>query len=36
MNFLNPAFDGKRGVAKDATYKEYIFADDKAAVLKLG
>jgi hypothetical protein len=28
---LNPAFDGKRG----ARYKEYIPAQDKAAVLKL-
>ena len=35
MNFLNPAFDGKRGVAKDTRYKEYIPADDRAAVLKL-
>src|SRR5215831_17833574 len=35
MNFLNPAFDGKRGVAKDTKYKEYIAPADKAAVVKL-
>jgi murein tripeptide amidase MpaA len=35
MNFLNPAFDGKRGVAKDKKYKEYIPAPDKASAVKL-
>jgi carboxypeptidase T len=35
MNFSNSAFDGKRGVANDRGYKEYIPPADKAAVLKL-
>ena len=35
MNLLNAAFDGKRGVANDTSYKEYIPAADKAAALKL-
>ncbi|HEX9209102.1 MAG TPA: M14 family metallopeptidase [Bradyrhizobium sp.] len=35
MSFRNSAFDGKRGVAKDVKYKEYIAAGDKAAVIKL-
>ncbi|HYR87671.1 MAG TPA: M14 family metallopeptidase [Terriglobia bacterium] len=35
MSFLNPAFDGKRGVANDAKYREFITDADKAAVLKL-
>lgn len=28
MNFLNPAYDGKRGVVGDRAYKEYIPAQD--------
>jgi carboxypeptidase T len=35
MNFLNAAFDGKRGVAGDSAYKEYIPAADKAAAVNL-
>jgi murein tripeptide amidase MpaA len=35
MNFRNPAFDGKRGMANDAAYKEYIPAADKTAAVKL-
>jgi murein tripeptide amidase MpaA len=35
MNFLNAAFDGKRGVAKDTAYKEYIPAADKTAAVRL-
>lgn len=35
MNFLNAAFDGKRGVANDSGYKEYIPAADRTAAVKL-
>src|SRR5204862_360210 len=35
MNFRNAAFDGKRGVADDTGYKEYIPTADKTAVVKL-
>lgn len=28
MNFLNSAYDGKRGVTGDSVYKEYIPATD--------
>jgi carboxypeptidase T len=35
MNFQNPAFDGKRGVANDTQYKEFIPLGDKTAVVKL-
>lgn len=35
MNFHNPAYDGKRGIAKDRTYREYIKSPDKAALVKL-
>ncbi len=35
MNFLNAAFDGKRGVANDTGYKEYIPSADKTAAVKL-
>jgi murein tripeptide amidase MpaA len=35
MNFMNAAFDGRRGVANDRRYKEFIPAADKAAVVKL-
>jgi murein tripeptide amidase MpaA len=34
MNFRNPAFDGKRGVAGDA-YKEFIPSDDLSTALDL-
>lgn len=34
MNFLNPAFNGQRGVASDA-YKEFIQADDLAVIQSL-
>jgi murein tripeptide amidase MpaA len=34
MNFLNPAFDGKRGVQGDA-YKEYIPSNDFSTALNL-
>jgi len=36
MNFQNPAYDGKRGIATDKAYKEYLKSDDKATFLKLG
>jgi len=35
MNFRNAAFDGKRGVANDTQYKEFISTADKTAVVKL-
>jgi carboxypeptidase T len=35
MNFQNPAFNGRRGIATDAAYKEFIEASDKAAVIAL-
>jgi murein tripeptide amidase MpaA len=35
MNFLNPAFDGKRGVEKDTKYQEYIVPADKARAIEL-
>jgi murein tripeptide amidase MpaA len=35
MNFQNPTFDGKRGVGNDSTYREFIPAADKTAVVKL-
>ena len=35
MNFQNPAFDGKRGIANDTAYKEFIPAADKTAAIKL-
>jgi murein tripeptide amidase MpaA len=34
MNFLNPAYDGMRGLSGDA-YKEYIPSDDKSTALAL-
>lgn len=34
MNFMNPAFDGQRGISGDA-YREYIHADDLAVVQSL-
>jgi hypothetical protein len=35
MNFLNAAFDGKRGRAGDG-YREFISAEDLKALQKLG
>jgi carboxypeptidase T len=35
MNFQNAAFNGKRGIATDTTYKEFIKAADKDAVIAL-
>lgn len=32
MNFLNSAYDGKRGVTGDSVYKEYIPAADYANI----
>ena len=35
MSFHNAAFDGKRGIANDTIYKEYIDPADKTTVVKL-
>jgi len=35
MNFQNPAYDGKRGVADDTAYREFIRAEDKKKAVKL-
>jgi carboxypeptidase T len=35
QNFLNPAFDGKRGVVGGSGYREYITSDDQATVVDL-
>jgi murein tripeptide amidase MpaA len=35
QNFLNPAFDGKRGVVGDSVYREFIPSGDQAAVRQL-
>jgi carboxypeptidase T len=35
MNFLNPAYDGKRGLANDAAYREYITSADRKTAVKL-
>jgi len=35
MNFTNPAFDGKRGIANDVAYKEYMPSADQAAAVAL-
>ncbi|HEV7861037.1 MAG TPA: M14 family metallopeptidase [Pyrinomonadaceae bacterium] len=35
MNFQNAAFNGKRGIATDKTYKEFINAADSTAVIAL-
>lgn len=35
MNFRNASFDGKRGVANDTKYKEFITAADKTAAVNL-
>lgn len=35
MNFQNPAFDGKRGIATDTKYKEFINSADRTAMIAL-
>ena len=35
MAFNNPTFDGKRGIANDAAYKEYIDPADKTKAVTL-
>jgi murein tripeptide amidase MpaA len=35
QNFLNPAFDGQRGVAGDSAYREYIDAADSVELRRL-
>jgi Predicted carboxypeptidase len=35
MNFQNPAFNGKRGIATDTAYKEFIQAADRTAIIAL-
>lgn len=35
MNFQNPAYDGKRGIANDKAYREYIAAEDKKIAVNL-
>jgi murein tripeptide amidase MpaA len=35
MNFQNPAFDGKRGIANDSAYREFIGGSDKAFAIQL-
>ena len=35
MNFQNAAFNGKRGIATDTAYKEFIKAADRTAVIAL-
>jgi len=35
MNFLNPAWDGKRGLDDHGTYREYISPQDRFAVVSL-
>jgi len=35
MSFQNSAFNGKRGIANDATYREYIDPTDQAAIVAL-
>jgi carboxypeptidase T len=35
MNFQNPAFNGKRGIAGDTVYKEYLPAADKNTAIDL-
>jgi carboxypeptidase T len=36
MNFLNPIYDGKRGVVGDNQYKEYINSEDLETLIDLG
>jgi murein tripeptide amidase MpaA len=35
MNFQNPVYNGKRGIANDKAYREYIAAEDKKTALGL-
>jgi murein tripeptide amidase MpaA len=35
QNFLNPAFDGKRGVVGDSAYREFIPGADQATLVEL-
>jgi carboxypeptidase T len=35
QNFLNPSFDGKRGVVGDSVYREYIPGSDQSMVIDL-
>jgi carboxypeptidase T len=35
QNFLNPAFDGERGVVGDSTYGEYLASDDQSVLSEL-
>jgi carboxypeptidase T len=35
MNFLNPAFDGKRGISNDTAYKEFMPSADQTAAVTL-
>ncbi|PMS23557.1 M14 family metallopeptidase [Paraburkholderia rhynchosiae] len=35
INFQNPAYDGKRGIASDQAYREYIEAGDKKIAVEL-
>lgn len=35
MNFQNPTYDGKRGIANDKAYREYIDASDKKIAVEL-
>jgi murein tripeptide amidase MpaA len=35
MNFQNAAYDGKRGIANDKVYREYITAEDKKTAVGL-
>ena len=35
MNFQNPAYDGKRGIIEDRTYREYIDRSDRTKVVSL-
>ena len=35
QNFLNPAFDGQRGLVGDSAYREFMGGDDQATLLDL-
>src|SRR5262249_2368919 len=35
MNFRNPAFDGRRGIAGDSAYQEYVESADRNAIIAL-
>jgi carboxypeptidase T len=36
MNFLNAAYDGKRGIVNDSVYREYIGSCDQTLLIELG